>query len=425
MTPHVTIVGSGIAAAAATIEALAQGAEVTVVQGRPGATAFSSGAWDIAFEPTPQLSWQEIPSPAQGFKEMIRRHPNHPYTLIHSNGSVADPLLLLANTFERIANQLSFPLRGSTGQPFLAITPLGTVKVTAYTDRSHHAGNLLEMREAKLLVVGFKGVPFSASLVANVLTQLHAKQRFPFCAEIRWIELASHSPVSSPIDFAARMDDEKAIEIFLETVIRETSRFHPTHIALPPVIGIEQTSHIFSRLAETTSGHWFETLALPPSVPGLRLHRQLCRFFQNARITLKGGEAKEPRIEKRRVRSLKVGKEELAIDRLILATGKFLGGGIVDDEAGLTKLREALLNLPVTLPLPVTQPDFFSSQPLATAGVRVSRFLQPVDGQGRLLHENLWAAGSLLGGYDAATQGCGMGVAVSTGTLAGRMAATL
>ena len=67
---------------------------------------------------------------------------------------------------------------------------------------------------------------------------------------------------------------------------------------------------------------------------------------------------------------------------------------------------------------------FFSDHPLFSVGVRTNANLQPVGERGQVLCENLWAAGSLIGGYNPATEHCGMGVAAGTGTLSGRMAAS-
>lgn len=411
MRISVVIVGSGIAAVSAVLEALVCGAEVTVVRSRPGATALSSGAWDIATDPrrfAGQL-WSEISSPLDAVREICRRFPIHPYTLMNQNEGFDLPALL-AHSVDRVSSQMGLHLKGSLGQPFLALTPLGTVKTTAYVDRPHAAGNLLEMRDAVLLVVGIKGLPFSSSLASTQLRRFHDRQGFPFCREIRSTEISlkNFPPAFSSMELARLLDEDAKIDLLYESLLREASRVNATHVALPPVIGLDCTNHIFARLAETTSIHWFEILGLPPSLPGLRLQNYLDRTLRSSRITLKEGEAISVRVERRRVLSLKIGGEDLPVERLILATGRFLGGGIVGDERG--RIREGLLNLPV-----------FSKE---KAGVRIGPQLQPVDEGGRLLYENLWAAGSLLRGYDPATEGCGMGVAMSTGTLAGRLAAT-
>ncbi len=424
MPVQVTVIGTGVSGIAATLEAQAQGAEVTLIGGRPGASALNSGAWDIALAPSlpPTPLWQEIPSPRQGFQEIVRYSPQHPYALIAGNSP--DPLALLANALERLSNQLSFHLRGSTEQSFLALSPLGTVKPTAYTDVAHSAGNLLQMRGARLLITGWKGSASSAPLIHKLLGEEHQRQNFPYLAELRSTELALKGlRISSTIDLAKSFDDEATSERLIDLLIGEAARHRATHVALPPIMGIERTSHIFSRLAESTDQHWFEILGFPPSVPGLRLYRHIQDFVKNSRLRFLSGEVSSIKKKNRQITQLLVNGEEVPVERLVLCTGKFISSGLLpkkNDPKSL--LEEPLLGWPVLVPGEMTQGSFFEAQGFASAGIRASTHLQPVDLNGKLLYENLWAAGSLLGGYDAALQGCGMGVAVGTGTLAGRLA---
>ena len=48
--------------------------------------------------------------------------------------------------------------------------------------------------------------------------------------------------------------------------------------------------------------------------------------------------------------------------------------------------------------------------------------LKPVDADGQVIYSNLFAAGSILGGYNYHSDGCGMGVCILTGRLAGKEA---
>ncbi len=139
-----------------------------------------------------------------------------------------------------------------------------------------------------------------------------------------------------------------------------------------------------------------------------------------------GAQVKGSRVEAVRIRS-QDREEDLPVDRLILATGRYLGGGIVREKS----FREPILNLPLfaegrpvgeTFVGKLVSDKYGADHPLFSVGVRVSQNLQPVSDRGKVLYENLWAAGSLIGDYNPATQHCGMGVAVGTGTVAGRMA---
>ncbi len=432
MRPRVTIIGSGIAAVATACEAIRSGAEVTVIRGRPGSTALSSGAWDIAGDPlrfagTP---WQEVRSPRESLQELIRRLPHHPYRLLSLHDQVGDLPSFLSGAVNRIARALDLPLHGEIGRPFLALTPLGTVKVTAYTLPTHGAGNLLEMQGARLMVVGIQGLPsHPAALIASLLKK--NRHRSPSLSEITATQIAPERipKTLSPVQVAHSFDEDEAIDSLHKVLVQQAEKVRPTHVALPPVMGIRQSAHILSRLRETTGIHWFETLGLPPSIPGIRLQESLDRYF---RLTeLREGTVTSARMERKRVVALHIrddeGRdEEFPVDRVVLATGKFLGGGIAPGT-----FREKIFNLPIfhngneigARPVgPVVSRHYLDPHPLQSMGLRVNPHLQPVDDRGHLLLENLWAAGSILGGYDAAREGCGVGVAVGTGTLAGRLA---
>ena len=66
--------------------------------------------------------------------------------------------------------------------------------------------------------------------------------------------------------------------------------------------------------------------------------------------------------------------------------------------------------------------QFLADHPLFSVGVQTNRSLQPVGEQGEIVYENLWAAGSILAGSNPAVDHSGMGTAIATGTLAGRLA---
>jgi glycerol-3-phosphate dehydrogenase subunit B len=113
-------------------------------------------------------------------------------------------------------------------------------------------------------------------------------------------------------------------------------------------------------------------------------------------------------------------------DAVVLATGHHIGGGLRKERV----IREPLLGLGV----------FHDGKPAQAGGLRMQHLeyldatqefrtglatderLHPLNEEGRAPFENLFAAGSVLGGYDYAGP-CGFGVPILTGWLAGRWAA--
>jgi glycerol-3-phosphate dehydrogenase subunit B len=108
----------------------------------------------------------------------------------------------------------------------------------------------------------------------------------------------------------------------------------------------------------------------------------------------------------------------------VLATGGFLGGGLVADPGAV---REPVLGLPVE-GVPAGEEwgalELFApaGQPFSRVGVRTNAALQPVHAGGALAAENVLVAGRSLSGFDPSLEKSGNGVAVVTGYWAGMRA---
>jgi glycerol-3-phosphate dehydrogenase subunit B len=109
-------------------------------------------------------------------------------------------------------------------------------------------------------------------------------------------------------------------------------------------------------------------------------------------------------------------------DRFILATGRFLGGGLVADETGI---NEPLCTLPVSQPssrLDWFGRSFFDDHPIHYAGVTTDSSLRPADEKGERILENVWIAGSMLSHHNLIKEKSREGIEISTGTMAAKEA---
>ena len=101
---------------------------------------------------------------------------------------------------------------------------------------------------------------------------------------------------------------------------------------------------------------------------------------------------------------------------VLLATGRFLGGGLVSDR---TAVSESILDLPVF------QPDnrelwhgdgLFerSGHAVNQAGLETDAMLRPLGTNGKPAFENLFAAGIILAHQDWTRMKCGSGLSIAT-----------
>ena len=113
-------------------------------------------------------------------------------------------------------------------------------------------------------------------------------------------------------------------------------------------------------------------------------------------------------------------------DAFVLATGRYIGGGL---RAGRTT-TESLFGLGVfheglaaaSLGTRLQHLKYLDPREEMRMGVMTDRRLRPLLEDGSVPYTNLYAAGSMLGGYDYSGP-CGFGVPILTGWLAGRNAA--
>ncbi len=150
-------------------------------------------------------------------------------------------------------------------------------------------------------------------------------------------------------------------------------------------------------------------------------------MLRRAGVAVVAGEVTGFRREGTRLLAAQVADSELAADSFVLATGRFIGGGLVKSRL----VHEPLLDLAVYYqgePIEDAYPrlrhlEYLDPAPAFRTGLLTDGELRPVDPTGAPAFVNLRAAGSVLGGYDYAGGGCGFGVPLLTGWLAGRFAA--
>jgi glycerol-3-phosphate dehydrogenase subunit B len=288
-------------------------------------------------------------------------------------------------------------------------------------------GDLLIVK-GTLSVIGFKGhLGFDARLVAASLGRFEPRGGPPVVAGE--VALPAFGLETANSYALARALEEPGAAEALGKELRAGLSARTGAVLLPPVLGLAPNGALLDRVREAAGLPVAETLSDVPSVPGARLEAAMAGRLEASGISIvegnvAGGGPGTPAL---------VAGRSLRARTWVLATGRFVGGGITRKGA----LVEPVLGLPVQAAegresgvhlsrrpaQALTTRDRRASQPLLSAGLRAGADLRPLDERGRPVFDRLFVAGAVLGGHEQATDGTGLGVAILTGFLAGRMAA--
>lgn len=418
MQRSVIVIGGGAAGALAALAARRSGAHVVLVRRSPGATALSSGTFDFAHG----LDADGRPlSVGAAARLLARTRPDHPYARL--GASLGDVLQEAA----RLLVDALAPLhvRGSTpeGRNLRLATPFGTTRRAAFAQGSIARGDLDTLPGSAL--VGLVGVEGSAVFDARATAEGLLRKGIA-CVPLA---IAHPLPPAAELpDLARSLDSPSGRASFATRVRIAAAQARATHVLLPTA-GTVDPDGLCDELVSSGLAGAAELCGLPPSVPGLRLERALQASLASAGVEVVAAEVARAVVSDARADRLVLADgRELSADAFVLATGRFVGGG-VRGEAGL---RETIFDLPVRAggepargkpAAELLSREVTDAHAAMRAGVEVDAAMRPADGRGRALLENVFAAGAVVGGADAVADSSGLGVAAATGLVAGRGAA--
>lgn len=455
MSQSILVVGAGLAGATAALAArklAGPSARVVVVSGPAGLSASWSGRLDV-FGPEgeprgAEMPWfgplpKALPQPARVSREerwdaLTRRRPWHPYmmlgrSLAQVKAEVEEALALHAAHGPELARL--------TGPSVLA-TEGGTASVAdgAAPSAVLHGGALLERPLVWLSLPGAIRAP--EDRCAQLLeAQLGRSAGSVLVAQAEG-EGYAPKPHEAPVALSRALDagPESAVGKAMLAAASKALASAPAGalVLLPPVLGhsLEVAAQWHKALGAAAGRPVVEMVALEESLHGFRLWRALRAALTKAGVEVVAGRASELALTReggavRRAKATVAGKaHEWEVSAVVLATGKFLGGGVRAE----APLRESLLGLPVMLDGELFdngQPDptrYLAARPwqdhaVARLGVGLDARGRALGDEGRAWASNLYAAGRLVGGTHPALDGSAQGVDLVTGLCAGRAAA--
>ncbi len=447
LSPDVLVLGGGAAGLCAAVAARRAGASVVVLKKAEGATALSSGAVDVAdadrdLVPGSGASpFARGPSLEESVARLASARPRHPYARLSARDRKRVPEAL--ELLSEIAAPLA--LHGADGQNVVVATQLGSVKRSALVQGSQ-AFDLASLDDnARVAVLeledlaGYDGAPVSRVLawideIGRANDDASGRRRFDV---VRVPAEPGRRMESSPRSYAANLDDSAAESLItrVATALRQASSEGAFACALlPPVLGLDAKRPLAQQLREAAGIPVVEVLALPQSAPGQRLSRALEDGAVRAGVVVKKSDALSSLVESGRVlevRAREEGNDVIYRPRaVVLATGRFLAGGLVRDGYaiepvfGLSLFADgALVGDRFIGSLTADRPE--GEHAIFRAGIAYDGQLRPFDEDGGVVASNLFAAGSVLEGYDPARDGSGIGLCALTGLVAGEAAAAV
>lgn len=409
------IIGTGMAGMAAAL--FAAGQDLDIVQaGRTGQLGFASGLIDV-LGVYPVARSRIVKDPWPAIADLGRHEPAHPYAKM-----AISEIQTAVDTVLGFFEQAGYPYMYRKNQNMIMPTAAGTVKPTYAAAHTMAHGQAAMAHQEPCLLVDFKGLKgFGSRMIAANLART-----WPGLRPVT-IGFPEAGTELHPEPMARALETARMREKLAENIAPHLG--NAACVALPAILGISRTQKVTEELSGLLGMPVFEISTMVPGVSGIRImeifqqhlpEMGINAFFQhNVRKACRktgGGWVFE------------VGDRShwrlVSARAALVCSGRFLGGGLHADRAGIT---ETIFNLPVA-----RVPDRDSwhhrdllhagGHPVNRAGLAVDTSFRPVDDNNSPVWPDLFAAGTILAGQDWMREKCGSGLSIATAYAAVRAA---
>jgi len=400
------VIGMGLSGLMAAKTAAEAGQKVLIVGKGMGSLCLFSNTIDVLGQLPKMMKMRD------GLPLWMKDHLEHPYSKVG-----------LKKIDEALSSFLSLfppPYSFQTMDDMNCFLPTGagTLRPT-YLLPKIMAGGIFPY-ERSTLVVGFKGFKdFYAHYVAD-----HLK-----CRGIT-LSLSDVSYQELTATFLARLMEKKSFREKIGTEVKK--QLHgETQVGFPALLGLQDPIRVKEELEKIIGAKVFEIPTLPPSIPGMRIFNRFREWLVQKGVTfLIGYSVSKAILEGERCIGIGVTHPPMttsySADRFILATGRFMGGGL---NADMEKIFEPIFNLPVHQPESREVwfgKSFFTgfSHPIHQTGILIESSFCPIDERGNRILENVWVAGSTLAHHHCVDEKSREGIEIATGYTAAIYALT-
>lgn len=446
ISSEILVIGGGLAGITSAIAAARRGTDVRLVCHKKTSLRQASGLID-------SLGYVPPRTEPEAADEITQRRKDF-RTVRANRGEYEGPLVRPSDGFDSLPESHPYSILGIkalqaglqlfddiTGDRYCgahtdrnALIPTfgGSIKPTSRYPKAVAAG--LASDDRPMCIVGFRSqTEFDARLIASNLENADV----PFSVSGIEIPFAESLQADARITRLAKaLDHDETLEgTPIREALVEAVKPHlddAARVGFPAVLGDDQTEEVRADLSERLGADVFEIPMGPPSLLGLRLEDLLYDALDDEGVHYETGnpvvDYKRDATNGDRIDRVIVDHKGRDVpyhaDQYILATGGLVGKGIESDR---NRVREPLFDCHVPQPEDRYEwfvDDAFGDQPFAAFGVRPDTSMRPLAADGTPTFENLFAAGSVVGGADIAREKSASGVSLATGVIAGQRAAT-
>ena len=398
------IIGGGLAGLMCGIRLQKSGVKCAIISAGQSALHFSSGSFDL-LNALPDGS--VVNNPVQSVSKLPE---SHPYSKMNNFSVLA----------EEAYNQLSevgILTAGKSDCNHLRLTPMGTFKSTWLT-----ISDFLTLPTEqdtigkKILLVNFSGfLDFNLKFVVEGLEEKGVKCDVLTVDSIPALNKLRSSATEMRATNIARVFENLENLDMLVSLINSKADEGYDMVLLPAVFDLSSCQSV-KQLKESVKLPIRLAPTTPPSVAGIRVQQLLKKSFEILGGTVLSGdsviktEEKDGKISK--VYTANHGDFAFEADNFVLATGSFFSKGLM---ATPYDIRETVFGADVVCSQNRADwynPSYFEPQNYMSYGVVTDSNFNVVK-NGKSI-KNLYAIGSVLGGFNPMREGCGAGVSMLT-----------
>ncbi|MCW8329699.1 glycerol-3-phosphate dehydrogenase subunit GlpB [Photobacterium sp. SDRW27] len=411
------IIGGGVAGLSCAIRCAEAGLKTAVIAAGQSALHFSSGSIDVLSH---LPDGQPVANPFRAFDALKAQSPEHPYSKLGSE-TTREALAWYQATMEKRGVYLTAQDDDSN---HFRVTPMGTFRSTWLSQQTVHQFSLTDVaaglnKIALVTIDGFRD--FQPQLAADNLAKLPQFKDVAIktaAVELPDFDNMQRNPCEfRSIDVSRVLRDESKLHAFAKSMIHQVGQ--ADLVILPAMFGNGDGAATIKLLEGLTGYKICEIPTMPPSLLGIRIEEAMKSHFKAlGGLILSGDEVRKGDFENgvlKRIYTKNHHDMPLTANHYLIASGSFFSRGM---SAQRHKVEEPVFGLDMT-DLPHRdhwyQSQFFAKQshPFLKMGVTCNAQLQPSINNQRI--SNLYCAGALLAHYDPVFEGCGSGVAISTG----------